>query len=131
MFAEAVKEQLTDAQGGGAGEVHVAQGFVDAADVGNFQFGQNGGGFAQEGIAAIAFVIVGSLGFAPGFDVAHEAGIFLECFFGFHIFEVYDLAASVSGAGSSLTGRSLIASASVLAMTTYRLGRVMMAVSWL
>ena len=87
VAGELVEGFAAQAQGGGGGKFHVAQGLVDAADVLNFHGGQFSEGLAKEGVAEVTLGVVGRIfDVAPGFDVADEAGVGLEFFFIFHGF---------------------------------------------
>ena len=58
------------------GKFHVAQRFVDAADVLDFHVGQLGKSLPEKGITEIAFGIIGRvLNLAPGFDVTDKTGV--------------------------------------------------------
>ena len=85
MTGELIEGLAAQAESGGGGKFHVAQGFVDAAHVLDFHVGQLGEGLAEERVAEIAFGVVGRVfDVAPGFDVANEAGVGLEFSFVFH-----------------------------------------------
>ena len=76
MAGELVEGFATEAKRGGRGKFHVAQGFVDTANVLDFHVGQFGEGLAKQGVAEVAFGVIGRIfDLAPSFDVADEAGI--------------------------------------------------------
>lgn len=86
VAGELVEGFAAQAERGGRGKFHVAQGFIDAPDVLDFHIGQFGAGLAKESVAEIAFGVVGRiLDLAPGFDVADQAGVGLEFVFVFHV----------------------------------------------
>lgn len=76
MAGELVEGFATQAQRDGGGKFHVAQGFIDTANVLDLHVGQFGEGLAEERVAEVAFGIIGRIfDLAPGFDVTDEAGI--------------------------------------------------------
>ena len=86
VAGELVEGFAAEAERGGRGKFHVAQGLVDATDVLDFHVGQFGEGLAEEGVAKVAFgVVSGIFDLAPGFDVANEASVGLEFSFVFHL----------------------------------------------
>lgn len=76
MAGKLVEGFAAQAQRGGGGKFHVAQGLINAADVLDFHVGQLSKGLAKEGVAEVTFGIIGGVfDLAPGFDVTDEAGI--------------------------------------------------------
>ena len=85
VAGELVEGFATKTERGGRGKFHVAQGFVNAADMLDFHIGQLGEGLAKKGIAKVAFGVIGWIfDLTPGFDVADESGVVEEFVFIFH-----------------------------------------------